>query len=490
MSERTRTIVGADSTLPAGYVLNEYRIDAVLGAGGFGITYLATDCNLDLKVALKEYLPLEYAARGADHSVSARTSADTNSFDWGLRRFLDEARALATFHHPNIVRVMRFFEGNNTGYMVMEFVDGEPLASWINGRRPLPQPDLLRITGALLDGLTVMHKAGYLHRDIKPDNIFMRAGGSPILIDFGSARSLNTDRGLTSMVSPGYAPLEQYHARGNQGPWSDLYALGGVMYWLVTGAKPMEAPSRERDDPMTPARARLSSGHYTATVLNAIDWALEPDESDRPQSTAALMTELGIAPARPPSQHGQSRHAADHADLRDTLIIGNAPAATGVTGAGTRFDPGVISRMEAEAARTLGPIASVIVRKAVRTAASLSALCHGVAREMDDEQARAAFIKKFAHDARTQPPTQPPAQTHSGRSTQSVSARFAPEVLQRAEAELARHIGAIAGVVVRHAAAKARDEAELYLLIADDIEDPAEKKVFVHKAVTASRRLK
>src|SRR5688572_14267655 len=177
-----------DNALPQGFVLNEYRLESVLGVGGFGVTYLATDCNLNLKVALKEYLPVDVAARGPDHAITARTHADADSFNWGLRRFLDEARTLASFRHPNIVRVMRFFEGNHTGYMVMEFVEGEPLSQWIAKRRPLPQQDLLSITGALLDGLSVMHNASYLHRDIKPANIFIRADGSPVLIDFGSAR--------------------------------------------------------------------------------------------------------------------------------------------------------------------------------------------------------------------------------------------------------------------------------------------------------------
>ena len=128
-TERNTGLSGANHALPAGFVLNEYRVESVLGAGGFGVTYLATDCNLNLKVALKEYLPVDFAARAPDHSISARTDADNDSFEWGLRRFLDEARTLASFHHPNIVRVMRFFEGNRTGYMVMEFVDGQPLSS-------------------------------------------------------------------------------------------------------------------------------------------------------------------------------------------------------------------------------------------------------------------------------------------------------------------------------------------------------------------------
>src|SRR5688500_9459123 len=158
----------AINALPSGYALHEYRIDSLLGAGGFGLTYLAVDANLNLKVALKEYLPNEFAARGEDSTVQPKSSSVAESYQWGLQRFMDEARTLASFRHPNIVRVMRFFEANSTGYMVMEFVDGKPLTDWILPRRPLAQHTLLAIAGSLLDGLEVIHKGGYLHRDVKP----------------------------------------------------------------------------------------------------------------------------------------------------------------------------------------------------------------------------------------------------------------------------------------------------------------------------------
>jgi serine/threonine protein kinase len=219
------------NALPAGFALNEYRIESVLGSGGFGLTYLATDSNLNLKVALKEYLPGEFASRNPDNSVQPREGAAGESFQWGLERFLDEARTLASFHHPNIVRVMRFFEANCTGYMVMEFVDGTPLVDWVATRRPLPRQRLFRFIEPLLSGLEVIHRSGYLHRDIKPANIYLRGDASPVLLDFGSARQLAgaADRELTAIVTPGYAPLEHYHAQGKQGPWSELYSVGAVV---------------------------------------------------------------------------------------------------------------------------------------------------------------------------------------------------------------------------------------------------------------------
>jgi serine/threonine protein kinase len=469
-----------ENNLPPGYVINEYRVESVLGAGGFGITYLATDMNLKLQVALKEYLPIEVAARQADHSISVRTSADSESFAWGLQRFLDEARTLASFHHPNIVRVMRFFEGNSTGYMVMEFVAGRPLDQWIKTRRPLPQQAVLDLVTPLLSGLTAIHNAGYLHRDIKPANVFIRADGSPVLLDFGSARLLNGgDEGLTSLVSPGYAPLEQYHAQGRQGPWSDLYAFGGVMYWMVTGSKPIEAPARVHHDEMRPAAAMLASGHYTADFLQAIDWALQPNETERPQSTAAFLARLNVTTGNTHQPEVQPPTQTTGATVFKTTTT-FAPA--------EGFDAGTVKRIESEAARHLGPIAPVIVRNAARKAATLTELCDIVANEIEDKKTRAAFIKKFANEGRTAPPvTHSPTQPKSATAP-SVSVKFSADALKRAETELARHIGAIAGVVVKRVAVKARNEAELYLMLADEIEDAAEKKAFVRKGIVTSRR--
>ena len=471
--------------LPAGYTLNEYRIESVLGAGGLGATYLATDINLNLKIALKEYLPVDCSARATDHAVHARTGpADGEAFDWGLRRFLDEARTLASFHHPNIVRVMRFFEANHTAYMVMECVEGQPLSTWMNDRRPLSQNDLLNIVGALAGGLAVIHKTAYLHRDIKPANIFMRTDDSPVLLDFGSAREIKGgDQEITAMVSPGYAPLEQYHAHGKQGPWTDLYALGGVMYWMITGTKPVEAAARIRQDVMTPARAQLSTGLYTAEVLDTIDWALKPHEDERPQSVADFMEKLGIAPPDPVSRRAMHVTAA-RTTQSDTQFVQTMPAQP------LSFEPELLKRIEAAAALHIGPIAPVIVRNATRKATTVAALCERVAAEIEDEKARAAFLKKFEGIDQPQPlTTQPRSQPQAGAAVQTHTSAptIAPELLKRTETELARQLGAIAAVVIKRAAAKARNEAELYLLIADEIQDPVEKKVYVRKAVLASK---
>jgi len=465
----------AANALPAGYALHEYRIESVLGAGGFGLTYLATDSNLSLKVALKEYLPSDFAARGEDSTVQPKSDDVTESFQWGLQRFMDEAKTLASFRHPNIVRVMRFFEANRTGYMVMEFVEGKPLPDWIGPRRPLPQQALQALVSPLLDGLEVIHKAGFLHRDIKPANIFMRDDGSPVLLDFGSARELKGgNQELTAVVSPGYAPLEQYHTQGRQGAWSDLYAFGGVMYWMLTGNKPVEAAARVRQDIMPPAVKAADGRGYTPEFLAAVDWALKPNDEERPQSVSEFKRNLaGLQPA-----------AADRtvpASSLDKTVLADAGGMTGLTG--VVLDREQVKRVEADMARHIGPIATVVVRNAAKKALSIPALAEAVAGEISDEKARAAFIRKFTTGETT---TRPPADATRKAPDATISQKFAAEVLRRAETALAQHIGAIARVVVKRAAAKARDEGELYLLIADEIKDPVERKTFIRKAISIS----
>jgi serine/threonine protein kinase len=293
---------GDGASLPAGIKLADYVIERPLGGGGFGITYLARDSNLQLPVAIKEYFPSELVTRGADNSVRVRASSpeQKEQYDWGLERFLDEARALATFRHPNIVRVLRYFRDNGTAYIVMEYESGLPLKRWVPQNMPLTRQSLLSIAGPLLDGLEAVHNSGFLHRDIKPDNIYVRADGTPVLLDFGAARRVSANKDLTNIVSPGFAPFEQYHSQGNQGPWTDIYSMGAVMYWMTTGRKPAESASRVKQDAMLPATSLAEASVYGEPLLKAIDWALNPDEGKRPQTVAMFRTAInegGAAPA-------------------------------------------------------------------------------------------------------------------------------------------------------------------------------------------------
>ena len=457
--------MSADIALPSGYTLNEYRIESLLGMGGFGVTYLATDTNLNLKVAIKEYLPSDWAQRAPDQSVKSRSDETLETFKWGRARFLDESRTLASLRHPNIVRVMRFFQANETAYMVMEFVDGQALHEWLRHRRPLDERTLLGIALPLLDGLEIVHRGGYLHRDIKPGNIFIRGDGTPVLIDFGSARTATSNAELTSIVSPGYAPPEQYDARGGQGPWSDLYAIAGVLYWMVTGQQPVEATVRAFSDPMVPALKAADASRYSAALLKAIDWALTPSKDSRPKSVAELRQAL---------QGGATNTASAFAP---TELI--APRAE-------QPDQAAVAKLVAELAAHIGPIADKLVRSHLRKGASLPQIVDQLAVEISDPQLRSAFVRKFSASAPSEPSrraTSVPAPS----APKPTSQRFSAEELARAEADLAQYIGAVARVVVKRASAKARDLPELYLLLADEIEDPREKKKFVRKAISASR---
>jgi serine/threonine protein kinase/HAMP domain-containing protein len=270
--------------LPEGFRLYEYRIDGILGQGGFGIAYAATDVNLNAKVVIKEYLPEEFAYRTTDNTVSARQDGDQDFYQSGLDSFLVEARTLATFRHPNIVRVARFFEANRTAYMVLEYERGQSLKAWRRKHENVPEAAIVSLLAPLLDGLATVHRAGYLHRDIKPDNIYVRdEDGSLVLLDFGAARQTAVERAeMGNVVTPGYGPIEQYAGGGRQGPWTDIYSMGATLFWLVTGSKPIEAPARLGDDPLPSAEA-LGRGRYSPEFLRAIDWALRMHPSDRPQ---------------------------------------------------------------------------------------------------------------------------------------------------------------------------------------------------------------
>ena len=290
---------GYPDALPAQHRLHWYVIERVLGQGGFGITYLARDTNLDQPVAIKEYLPVDVATRRPDATIRWRTEENRERYRWGLDRFIKEARTLARFDHPNIVRVLSVFELNDTAYMVMRFEAGETLSAVLESRGTLAEEELLRVMLPVLDGLALVHGAGFIHRDIKPDNIHIRTDGSPVLLDFGSARNaLGKAHTLTILVAPGYAPFEQYYSSSeSQGPWTDIYSLGATCYRAIAGRAPLDAITRSKGilgstrDVMVPA-AVVGAGRYSGRLLAAIDHALAFSEKDRPQTVADWKREL------------------------------------------------------------------------------------------------------------------------------------------------------------------------------------------------------
>ena len=296
--------------LPVNTVLaGSYRIVRQIGAGGFGITYAAEDINLGTTIAIKEYYPEAFGDRDAAMSVRPKSERHEPTFEWGRSSFVQEARTLARFQHASVVRVTRVFEANSTAYMVMDFEAGENFETWLKGLGRLPtQEELDRIVAPLLDALATMHAEQFLHRDIAPDNIIIRADGSPVLLDFGAARRAVAERSraLTGIVKAGYSPHEQYASDSRlQGPWSDLYALGATLYRAVTGTPPEEATLRVGDDRMT-AAAKATSGNYRRGFLAGIEACLRVKHADRPQSVGQLRPML-LGAGLQAERLGQSR---------------------------------------------------------------------------------------------------------------------------------------------------------------------------------------
>ncbi|WP_175942314.1 serine/threonine-protein kinase [Burkholderia pyrrocinia] len=286
--------------LPLGHRLGELQLDEVLGIGGFGIVYRAFDRTLRRAVAIKEYMPSMLATRGGDYTVSLRSERFAQAFDAGRGAFLNEARLLAQFDHPGLVKVLHFWESHGTAYMVMPFYEGRTLKQLLDGGMRISETQLRNIVGALLGALDTLHRAQCFHRDVALDNVLIRPNGSAILLDFGAARKrigdLVDDGAM--MIKPGYAPIEQYtdDPAFSQGPWTDLYALGAVMHAMITGELPPAAVVRSIKDTYRPLVSReLPAGEvYSPAFLAAVDHALQLRIPDRPESVAAFAAELGL----------------------------------------------------------------------------------------------------------------------------------------------------------------------------------------------------
>lgn len=288
MSEKTRHL----NALKTGKKLHWYEIRDILGQGGFGITYLAQDLNLGHEVAIKEYLPVDLAIRTKSGTVSPVSDEHHERYYWGLERFLEEARTLGQFKHPNIVQVRNVFEANNTAYMVMEYELGETFQDILNRRKTVTEQDLKTIIFPIVDGMKVVHAAGFIHRDIKPANIFLRVDGDPVLLDFGSARTSlgQGEQSLTSIFSRGYAPIEQYNTSEEaQGAWTDIYSMGATMYRAISGIAPTDAVDRSAaiaqiNSDTYVSITEIAGEGYSEDFLKGIDYALQFRQQDRPQT--------------------------------------------------------------------------------------------------------------------------------------------------------------------------------------------------------------
>ncbi len=293
------------NALPPGATVDEYRLIEVLGEGGFGIVYRGEGRYLNDQVAIKEYLPRHLATRTDGATVAPTSPESEESYAWGLKKFQEEARILWKLaqpeRHPNIVAVRRFLEANGTTYMIMDFEDARPLSSLLKSNDVLPQRQLEDLLFRLLDGLKRAHRAGIWHRDIKPANILIRSDGTPVLIDFGAARQEldSHTRSIVAAITPPYAAFEQYAAQGNDGPWTDIYALGVTLYRCITGRLPPSATERLEANEFRPLSS-LNLKDYTPEFLEAVDRALEVWAKDRPQSVEEW---LDLFKARDNSSH-------------------------------------------------------------------------------------------------------------------------------------------------------------------------------------------
>ncbi len=283
--------------LPSGFRLANYELTRVLGKGGFGITYLGEDSHLGRRVAVKELLPDGIVARIKEGQVAAQSEELTSNWEWAKERFMEEARVLASFKHPNIVEVHQLIEANGTVYMVMDYIEGESYEARLRRiGREADEHSMRLILEPLLAGLEEVHAAGLLHRDIKPDNILLRRGIQPILLDFGSARKLlEGTTPMTSLVTHGYSPIEQYQVKGKQGPWTDIYALGAVAARAITGEKPPMSADRMSDDDFVWLSYRGLDG-FRPLFMQAIDWALRVKPKDRPQNISEWRASFGWTP--------------------------------------------------------------------------------------------------------------------------------------------------------------------------------------------------
>ena len=284
----------AAKSLPNDTRIDNYVISKTLSRGGFSYVYLAKDVDTGKRVVLKEYMPSKLAKRDAEMRVVARNEDTIEYFNHGRKLFLHEAKTLAKLQHPNIVRVNNFFSGNGTVYIAMDYEQGHNLHSYIKKHGGfLSEQFLLTVFPALLEGLDLIHKTGFLHLDIKPSNVHLRPGGSPLLLDFGAVHPIMQTRSsqLTQVITPGFSPIEQYNNSGYVGPWTDIYSFGASMRNCIDHRPPPEAGKRHEHDTMKPA-TEVYQRKYSEKLLKAIDWAMEIDPMLRPQNATELLDAL------------------------------------------------------------------------------------------------------------------------------------------------------------------------------------------------------
>lgn len=404
--DNNRTVPNA---LPIGYRFNEFEIKEVIGGGGFGIVYRAWDHQLERTIAIKEFMPSSLAVRSDDLNLVLRSERFSKTFHAGLNSFIQEARLLARFNHPNLLHVLRFWVQNDTAYMGTVFYSGTTL-SRLAAQRPelVNETWIRRLLPPLFGAINTIHQEGYLHRDISLDNIQIQENMMPVLLDFGSARQTigNLSDETETMLRPGFAPIEQYsdNNESEQGPWTDIYALGAVLHTLIVGAPPPVSVVRSIEDNYQPL-AELRPAGFSLPLLHAIDKALSLKPEDRPKSIdafAALM-ELSVS------------------DLNDILNVN-------IEGPGTMLVP-----VEPEAP---APVAASPLKRYMWPGLAAAGVLVGIAvgamiaGSGDDAP---ATVAKQPHNAEAPAAVSAPAQTAANNAPQTAPAA-APQTHMQPEA--------------------------------------------------------
>ena len=305
--------------LPPGYELGNFTIERKLGRGGFGITYLARETASDRPVVIKENFVQECSTRHATNmTVGPYGEEGRELYEWALTRFLDEAKVLIRLTHPGIVPVLTVFKALGTAYYVMPQVEGAELHQAAPAPSQINEAWLRPVLEKLLQALDYLHGQGLLHRDIKPSNILLRADGSPLLIDFGTARVKDATHTLTRIGTPGYSPSEQFTTHGKNGPWTDLYSLGATCYHLITGEVPQDAVSRLEEDELRPLASRPAlKSRFSHDFLAAIDKAMSVPRRDRWQTAREWMDNLsGAQRAREEAERRKKEQARQEAERK------------------------------------------------------------------------------------------------------------------------------------------------------------------------------
>ena len=333
MNTTNSTIKTASSSLPVGTRLAEFEITGVIGEGGFGIVYSAHDSSLERIVAVKEYLPSAFAQRGSDGTVQVKSEEHRKTFTAGLSSFINEARMLAKFSHPGLVEVFRFWEANGTAYMAMRYYRGVTLRETLrSSREMITEQWLCETLDPILLALRELHNERCFHRDIAPDNIVVLPNGKSVLMDFGAARRIisGMTQALTTVLKPGYAPIEQYYDDGSmpQGAWTDIYAIGGLLYHLMTGKVPVQAISRMMSDPLKPV-AELSNGVFSGQLCEVVMKCLAVLPENRYQSIDELRAALGwvTLPVVSTVLHQPVGKAVGESDFQETVLMATAAPA-------------------------------------------------------------------------------------------------------------------------------------------------------------------